>query len=201
MIGYTPEEILQRNRKVKIIRKYIRIITIILLVPLMFFNIVIISTALSSPETTPNFFGYKIFIIMSGSMEPTFNLQDIIVVKKMPVDMIKEDDIIAFRDGNTVVTHRIKEIIEEGKYSTKGDNNNTQDSQTVKYEDVEGVYIFKIPKVGAVISFLKTGIGISIIIILIILLYRSEKNTEKVKKIRKEKRKQFEINKEKARIK
>lgn len=126
-------------------------------------------------EKTPGILGWKTFIVLSGSMEPEFYAGDIIVVKEMKNEKLKKGDIIAFQDNETIVTHRIIDIIKnenEEKYVTKGDNNNTEDSKYVFQEEIEGIYKFKISKIGKIILFIKSPIGIitSLLIIGIIIL-------------------------------
>ena len=80
---------------------------------------------------TPNFFGIKTFVIISGSMEPNLKISDIVIIKRCEQNELKENDIISFRSGQSVITHRINKIIETEngvEYITKGDNNNTKDN-------------------------------------------------------------------------
>lgn len=84
-------------------------------------------------------------------------------------------DIIAFREGNTVIVHRIHQIIDiDGKikYQTKGDNNNTPDNNLVEAKNIEGVYKFKIPQIGNVFMFIYNNFIIIIVILLIIIIYK-----------------------------
>ena len=115
-------------------------------------------------------------------MEPTINVGDIVFVKE--TTDIKEQDIVSFRENNAIVTHRVEDItVDENNvtiYKTKGDANSAEDTGTVKIEDIEGKYCFKIGQVGKVILFLKTKTGIGILaIILILCLFFSKGKTEK----------------------
>lgn len=65
-------------------------------------------------------------------------------------------------------------------YKTKGDNNNEEDSDLVNFNQVQGVLVFKISKLGTIIKKMLTENGIIIILAFIILLYlRDEKKEEK----------------------
>lgn len=115
-------------------------------------------------------------------MEPTINVGDIVFVKE--TKDIQKQDIISFRENNAIVTHRVEDItVDENNvtiYKTKGDANSAEDTGTVKIEDIEGKYCFKIGQVGKVILFLKTKTGIGILaIILILCLFFSKGKTEK----------------------
>ena len=99
---------------------------------------------------------------------------------------LKKGDIIAFKEGDIVITHRIDEVvIEDGnvKYITKGDNNNTQDIGYVLPEQVEGVYQFKVARLGNLAMFIQTPIGmivcLSIPVIIIVLLQAANSKKEK----------------------
>ena len=81
-------------------------------------------------------------------------------------------DVIAFRDDKDyVVTHRIVDVtIKNGKeeFITKGDNNNKNDTGTVKNSRIEGKYVFKISKLGDVLLQLKKTFILCILLIVII---------------------------------
>ena len=145
-----------------------------------------------NPDKIPSFCGWKPFIVLSGSMETQIKTGDLVIVKETDNEKLKEGDIIAFRNNAVVVTHRIVEKIEdEGKiqYKTKGDNNNVTDNWYVLPEQIEGLYQFKISKLGMVALFMQTPIGmitsLGIPVILIILVQMSE-NKEKQKRMEQE---------------
>ena len=77
----------------------------------------------------PNLFGYTFFEIVSGSMSPTIEKGDMIIVK-LDTDY-KVGDIISFKDEDSIITHRIIEINDD-KIVTKGDSNNTTDNPITK---------------------------------------------------------------------
>ena len=130
-------------------------------------------------------------------MEPELNIGDIVVVKSASEDDLREGDIISYRDGQAVVTHRITEIKENDKgekeFQTKGDNNNTKDSKTIKINLIEGKVINSISRVGKLAIMLQDKI---FIIFIIILFYGYLVRCEKVKK-RAERRKSKRIDYEK----
>lgn len=119
--------------------------------------------------------GYRLYIIMSGSMEPTIQVKDLIVTKT--VDEAKEGDIIAFENGNIVTVHRVIKVYTEGNtrlYETKGDSNNVKDQGLVQQSQVKGKVAFKLPFLGKAMIFMQTHfvafmvvVGILIFIILI----------------------------------
>ena len=167
-------------------RKAISVIVIILLLPILFVNGVILINSIVNPDKIPSFFGWKPFIVLSGSMETEIFPGDLAVVKDLGTDNLKVNDVIAFKSGDVVITHRIVEIKnEEGqiKYITKGDNNNTEDVGFVLPKDVEGVYQFKIPGLGNLAMFLQTPTGmvacLSIPLLLLIVLHMKESSEDR----------------------
>lgn len=113
-----------------------------------------------------NFCGYTIFQVITGSMSPTINPQDIVIVKL--TDNVKTNDIITFRVGNDFVTHRMIGT-EEDKIITRGDANNSQDAPITK-DVIVGKVVFIISNVAIWIKVIKEPIVIAAIIISIIVI-------------------------------
>lgn len=80
-------------------------------------------------------------------MESTYYSGDVIIVKNKSRVKLEVNDIIAFREDNKVVTHRIIDKTDKG-YLTKGDNNQSTDKKVLLKEDVIGEVYLQIPKVG-----------------------------------------------------
>ena len=93
----------------------------------------------------PNYFGYTLFEVASGSMEPTLYVNDVILVK-ITKDNIKKNDIIAFSNNNAIVTHRVI-FVENNVITVKGDANNAIDSP-ITFEEVIGKVVKVYPKLG-----------------------------------------------------
>ncbi len=124
-------------------------------------------------------------------MEPTISVGDVVFV--VETQDINKDDIISFKVNNSVVTHRVIEVIiddgGEKQYKTKGDANDTEDVGTVKPQDIEGKYLFKIGQVGNIILFLKSEVGIIIFVLILamILFFGNSKSEKKEKDVKEEK--------------
>lgn len=195
---YTIEEIDERQNIQKKRNKKIRILVYIILIPILFYNIILLAQSAIEPSETPNFLGVKSYVIISGSMQPELNIGDIVFVKK-ELDL-HEGDIISFRQGQSVITHRINKVIDEdGKivYQTKGDNNNIEDSGTITAETIEGKVIWKLPKLGNVSLFLQNKMIIIFITLLLYMYISISGSREKKRKERKRIRKQYEKMEEK----
>lgn len=114
-----------------------------------------------------NIMNFKLFIVASGSMEPTLKVNELIFVKSQKEYRI--GDIITFYDETlgATTTHRIVDIDTNGEITTKGDYNNTEDDNKITNEKIIGKVIFSSMILGI---FVKSKI-ISITLVFIYLLY------------------------------
>lgn len=118
---------------------------------------VLLSVVLTRQGETPNIMGYSVFRVVTGSMKPEINENDLIVVKETDASEIKTGDVISFRSadpslGGAVNTHRVVQITQEsGSYlfTTKGDANLIEDPYPVGQDDLIGVVVFTSAFLGA----------------------------------------------------
>lgn len=156
--------------------KIVKIIGWIFIGILMFFSLVIgwvfIQTKIN-PSKVPTIFGYKPFIVLSGSMETEIYKGDLAVVKVVDPASLKVNDIIAFKDSEGyVVTHRIvkvEPVDSKYRFITKGDNNNTNDSGYVEEEQIEGIYKFKMSGFGTVVLTMQRPTTLVFVLLIIFL--------------------------------
>lgn len=105
------------------------------------------------PHYYPTYGGYRLFAVVTDSMEPTIPTGNMIV-DKMPTSAaeIEVGTVITFEikdaNGNTIVnTHRVSRIetTSDGRtlYITRGDNVDNDDSIFPEYEDIIGVWTGK----------------------------------------------------------
>ena len=151
------------------VSNWILMIVCMVLVPVLIMNISIMIQANTNKDEVPSVFGYKPFIVLSGSMETEIKKGDLIIVEVTDPATLEVDDVIAFRDAEeTVTTHRIIEIVEkdgETYFITKGDNNDSQDQNLVEFDDVEGIYVTRIPGVGNMLNSLAQPTTIVIVVL------------------------------------
>ena len=96
-------------------------------------------------------FPIKPIAIATGSMEPELHVGDVAVIKKCEANDVEEGDIIEYQMEGYTVIHRIKSKTQKnGQFTfiTKGDNNNTEDSEPVSEEQLIGKVIFKVRFLG-----------------------------------------------------
>ncbi len=195
----------------KIIEKVIiEILTCILLL-VIFVSTIILTDSLIHKDKIPSFFGWKPFIVLSGSIENEIKTGDMVFVKETNPNDLNENDIMAFKtNNNTVIIHKIakKIVTKDGEihFLTKDEKNNVDNQNYVLENQIEGIYKFRIAKLGKIAIELQKPvymvIAISIpLVYLAILQYIELKNKEKLKKQRKERTKQMEEELERLRKK
>ena len=122
--------------------------------------------------------GFKLYTVMSGSMEPTLPVGSLVVVKSQ--DNYGVEDIVTYKaekdrsvkNPQNTTTHRIARI-EEGDYVTRGDANEVEDLVPVKKDLVLGKVVFSLPLIGRVVSFAKTREGLIFLVVVpaVIIVY------------------------------
>ncbi|WP_320956499.1 signal peptidase I [Enterocloster asparagiformis] len=146
----------------------------VVFVPLLLINVTLIVKSYISPDKVPDFLGYKPFIVLSGSMEPSIMTGDMVFVKETDPDSLKVGDVIAYKSGSAVVTHRIVEVKSENgetRYVTQGDANNAADQSLVKPADVEGIYQRRVAGAGNLAMFMQTTTGMILFVVCPLVLF------------------------------
>lgn len=169
------------ERKGFLIYKKIRSIFFTLLIIIAVVVIVVTMIARFRGET-PSLFGYSVFRVSSGSMQPAYEVGDVILVKTCDVDELKVDDVVTYngQEGqmkDKTVTHRIvKAPFEENgeRYIiTKGDANDAEDPK-LNVKEIIGKVEGKIGFLRQLYSFFVTPVGLMAIIALIIAAFFNE---------------------------
>ena len=111
-------------------------------------------------------FGFQVFSVLSGSMEPLYHVGSLIYVKEVDYHELKSGDVITFMlDEDLVATHRIVDVCPDQddpsvlRYQTKGDANEAADGTLVHYKNVIGTPVFTIPYLGYVADFIQKPPG------------------------------------------
>lgn len=126
-------------------------------------------------NTTPMPFGHGCAVILSGSMEPTLKVNDLVVIREE--ESYAAGDIVVFQSGGDRIIHRIAAIDGE-TVLTKGDANPVADSP-IHISQIKGKLVLRLPGVGVPVRFLKTPAGIISVLALAVALlewsYRRER--------------------------
>lgn len=139
-------------------------------------------------NTMPMPFGYGCAVVLSGSMEPTLKVDDLIFVKEQAD--FEVGDIVVFQDDSKLVVHRL--LAYDGKTAiTKGDANQSED-EPIPADAIIGRLCGRIPQMGKVTRMLKTPVGIAVLLggalLLMEMSFRSDRKEgdEKVEQLKAE---------------
>lgn len=145
---------------------------------------------------------YPLAIVSGNSMYPTLQNGDLVFYKATNTQDIPNGTIIVFVQGGTsdplldglvrpVLIHRVvgEEIQSDGTvcYQTKGDNNQANDPFLTKSDQVLGVAVLVIPKVGLLVLFLQSPQGLIATIGIISLAYLSMQDMTRKEEKKKDK--------------
>lgn len=185
------EETSSKKVKTKRERQKISPITIIsilicvLLVPVLVLNVTLLIKSFINKDEVPSIGGYSPMVVLTDSMKGTIDGGDLVIVRKADPSEVQKDMIISFFDpasktGTSVVTHRVYDVhYIDGElfFETIGDANNTgspddADDDLVPADNLVGIYVTKVPKIGSVVMYMQTlpglliGIGIPLILLI-----------------------------------
>lgn len=170
---------MKKNKVFRIINLIKNIICWTLVVVLVLTLVLFFTSRING--STPSVFGYSIFRVSSGSMEPELMVGDIILDKTVdnPEDL-KVGDVITFKSndyGDMLVTHKIiKAPYEEnGKLmlQTKGIANEIED-KPISVDNVKGIMICKVDYLDTVYNIFLSPWGLLILIALIVIIFFDE---------------------------
>ena len=183
---YDIESIKRRKDINTRIKKIIFIFLVIIL-----YNVVLLYMSYIDKFDTPSFYIYKAYLISTESMEPELKKGDAIIIKKVAEDQLRVNDIVTFKINGEIITHRIVRIDDvnsEKFYITKGDNNNVEDSDELRFSDIEGKQIIKIPHLGNIVAGLKNGIVIILVVLIALIMYLNRIEMKEKSEARREKK-------------
>ncbi len=169
--------------KKSIFRKISNILLTCILIILV---VVVIFTVIAKVSgNTPSVFGYMIFRVSSGSMEPELMVGDIILTKEVTdIETVEVGDVVTFQctEGEMageLLTHKVivAPYLENGQYwiQTRGvAAPEWDDGEKFTKDQLVGEMICVIPFLGAIYGFFLTPWGLLVAILLIILAFSGE---------------------------
>lgn len=192
--------------KLNILKKILNILLKLLYDILIIFCVILIIVVVWQRITDSNrsIYGYRLFRIISGSMVPEYNIDEVVVCKEVDTRSLKIGDIIVYRGrvgelNNKLVMHEIIDIRESGGeliFSVKGIQNLLGDPN-VSSSQILGEVIFK----SSLLTYLyalatDTNSAFIIIMILVINVFIAFLPTkkEKTKNIERRNKKNLQLN-------
>ena len=143
-------------------KKIWNVVTTVLVVAVVLLAIALVGVRL---------FGLQVYTVLSGSMEPAYHVGALLYDKKVDPAQLRPGDVITFMlDEETIVTHRIVEVVPDEedpsviRFRTKGDANAAEDGSLVHYKNVLGTPVFTIPKLGYFANFVQQPPGLYVAI-------------------------------------
>ena len=104
--------------------------------------------------------GFATSVVLSGSMEPELQVNDMIIV--IARDSYEVGDVVVYQSYGTLIVHRIISIDGESVV-TQGDANQTADP-AIKLSDIKGEVVASLPYVGLILTFIRSPLGIILIL-------------------------------------
>ena len=156
---------------------------LIILSTILIINLYIITIHLALKNDLPKVFGFAQIIIQSGSMQPAMDVGDMLIIREM--DNYQKGDIVTFREGKVLITHKIISIDDNTKrVVTQGNKNNVAD-EPITMTQIEGKVFLRIKNVGDFIVLLKTPMGIFLMTLMVIVLVEYPYMLDKIKALKK----------------
>lgn len=124
-----------------------------------------------------SFMNYRMFTVVTGSMEPKYKIGDVLIAKEKDPSEIKVGDAISYlaekgEIKNNVITHEVVNITknEKGEYlfHSKGLVNLVEDP-VVHESQLFGVVVYKTKLLSSIRKIISTDIGMLLLIIIPIL--------------------------------
>ena len=126
--------------------------TVLVIIILLAAGVMVLAGVNAKSGKATTILGYGFMAVQTGSMEPNYPIGSVIIIKKTDASQLHVNDVITFYSddptlSNRIVTHRIKEIINDGdgtySFTTKGDANVIDDKYPVQSERVIGKVLAK----------------------------------------------------------
>lgn len=175
-------------------KTFLNIVNVLSVLLILGAIMILLTVVMTKSGEAPNIFGYSVFRVLSGSMEPAIRTDSLVVVQRTEAENIREGDVISFysRDPSLegfVNTHRVVGVENsngEITFTTRGDANQIADRYPVTSKDLIGKVVFVSLFLGKFVRLLSNPliflplIVIPLAVILLSNLIRTIKVTRKL---------------------
>ncbi len=106
--------------------------------------------------------GLRLLVVEGGSMQPSLKPGDLVVVEPLPQGEMRKGEVIAWKDGQGGVIHRIESIRGSGsarRFKTRGDANRVGDIEPRSSLEARGRVALVLPRLGLAVAALRTPAG------------------------------------------
>lgn len=162
-------------------RKFVNILTTVLLVLMVAAVVLVFIVRVTG--NSPSIFGYHVFRVSSGSMEPELHIGDVILVKSVPVEEIAEGDTITYKGSegdfyDKMITHRVIEAPHEENgiwyLRTQGITEGAYPDPEITFGQVQGEFVTKLTFMNSIYNFFLSPVGLITFIFIILVLFGYE---------------------------
>ena len=185
---------IRENRVKKIIFALPRKILGLILILMILYNVINTAYGIFNKKLELQIGETKIYVAEDKTMLPTIKPNDLILAKQCTPEDLNLEDIIIFDENGIIKVQRITKIQglgEKTNYTTKGDNNYYNNNVIIKYEQIKGKFVKRIPLVGFIIKILESKVTTIFIVIILILLFLFNRDM-KMKSIKRRKNKKID---------
>ena len=152
----------------KIVSNIVRGVLVAVCLALAAYNIYVLVARYAFGNGMPTLFGLGGAAVVSGSMDDDSGDDDIeigdFIITRSQTDYAVGEVITFFDpDFGEYVTHRVV-LKSQAGYTTKGDNNNDQDTFTVPLSNIVGKVVYVVKGGGRAIQFVRSPAGLLVII-------------------------------------
>lgn len=185
---------IRENKVKKIIFALPRKILGLILILMILYNVINTVYGIFNKKLELQIGETKIYVAEDKTMLPTIKPNDLILAKQCTPEDLNLEDIIIFDENGIIKVQRITKIQGLGEklnYTTKGDNNYYNNNVIIKYEQIKGKFVKRIPSLGLVIKILESKVTTIFIVIILILLFLFNRDM-KMKSIKRRKNKKID---------
>lgn len=185
---------IRENKVKKIIFALPRKILGLILILMILYNVINTVYGIFNKKIELQIGETKIYVAEDKTMLPTIKPNDLILAKQCTPEDLNLEDIIIFDENGIIKVQRITKIQglgEKSNYTTKGDNNYYNNNVIIKYEQIKGKFVKRIPSLGLVIKILESKVTTIFIVIILILLFLFNRDM-KMKSIKRRKNKKID---------
>lgn len=120
--------------------------------------------------------GYRPLVVRSGSMIPTYQVGDIVLVEQIPARDLEDGEVVSleyYPEFGESMTHRVRsaEVVDGSvQVETRGDANDTSENWSVPADAYVGRVVARIPAIGAPATMVRNAAGPALIAVVLVAL-------------------------------
>ncbi len=166
-----------RRSAADIILKIVCIVLIVVLIPILAFNLVLMVNSFINPGSLPNIAGYYPVAVTTDSLSPDVSYGDLMMCQKVDSSEIVTGDIVAFyitsKEGRVLSAGKVENVLsnDDGKLAMIVSGKQTNDNviSAVAPSDLIGRMSSTVPNLGNIVTFLQSGAMRILCLILMVL--------------------------------